>query len=115
MNAKTTTKTTTKTTKAARNTPVKATAAKPLSLVAFIVAGIEARKASAFYKSAFAYHKKAATVFPRERNNETRKALKMEDAQGVFAMHDKSILSAGNKQAQSMLDVFMMQASKATK
>lgn len=114
MNAKTQTQTTKapKANKAAGNTPANKAAVKPkaFSLIAFIVAGIEARKTSAFYKSAFAYHKKAKTAFPRERNNAARLALTKEACDAVFSMHDKMILASGNKDAQAMLDAYMSKA-----
>ena len=95
--------------KAAKAAP-KAAASAPQSLTAAIVTGIASRieKGSAFYARALQYHAKAATVFPRARNNETRASLKVEDVAQVFDMHDKKILAAGNAKGQAMLDVYMM-------
>lgn len=96
--------------------PAVKTAAKSAqapSIVAMIVEGIAKRIAggSSYYATALAYHKKAGTVFPRARNNETRAALKVEDVEQVFDMHDKRILASGNAKGQAMLDVYMMQRS----
>ena len=94
--------------------PAATAKAKPTSteagLIAFIVEGIAKRveAGSAFYKTALAYHARHKTVFPRARNNERRAALKREDAETVFSLHDKKILAPGNGTGQAMLDVYMM-------
>ena len=80
------------------------------AIIAMVVEGIAKRIAggSSYYATALAYHKKAGTVFPRARNNETRAALKVEDVETVFDMHDKRILASGNSKGQAMFDVYMM-------
>ena len=94
--------------------PTATAKAKPTSaeagLIAFIVEGIAKRVAegSTFYKTALAYHARHKTTFPRARNNERRAALKREDAETVFSLHDKKILAPGNGTGQAMLDVYMM-------
>ena len=80
------------------------------AIIAMIVEGITKRIAggSSYYATALSYHKKAGTVFPRARNNETRAALKVEDVEQVFDQHDKRILASGNSKGQAMFDVYMM-------
>ncbi len=91
-----------------------ANAATPAhAIIAMVVEGIAKRisAGSSYYATAIAYHKKAGTVFPRARNNETRAALKVEDVETVFDQHDKRILASGNSKGQAMFDVYMMAKS----
>ena len=90
--------------------PAEKTAASGPSIVAMVVEGIAKRIAggSSYYATALSYHKKAGTVFPRARNNETRASLKVEDVATVFEQHDKKILASGNAKGQAMFDVYMM-------
>ena len=80
------------------------------NIVAMIVEGIARRieAKSPYYATALAYHARNKTQFPRARNNETRAALKAEDVEQVFDMHDKKILASGNAKGQAMFDVYMM-------
>ena len=80
------------------------------AIIAMVVEGIAKRIAggSSYYATALSYHKKAGTVFPRARNNETRASLKVEDIETVFDQHDKRILASGNAKGQAMFDVYMM-------
>lgn len=96
------------TTPAKRNTA----RAKAFSLTAFIAEGIAARIALPFYKHALAYHKKAKTVFPRPRLDETRKALTKADVEAVFTKADKGILPSGDHKAQACFDVYMLSLKK---
>ena len=97
------------TTKPARKTAAKkTTAAKPFSLIAYVAEQVAARLSKPYYKTALAYHKRAATKFPRERIDEVRKALTKEDADKVFDKHDKGILPSGDKVGQACFDIYML-------
>ena len=74
---------------------------------------------SAFYGSALAYHRNKATVFPRARNageiarlSALPETAARAEVAAIVKMHDARTLTAGNKTAQSMFDIFMANRAK---
>lgn len=77
-------------------------------LVKKIVAHINDRisKGSSFYKSAVAYHTKAATVFPRAKL--AGHSLEEQAIIQVFKSEASNTLAAGSKDGQCVFDLFML-------
>lgn len=98
--------------KAAPKAEAQTTKAAPFfaTLYGMMIAGALGKAAQTFYKRADAYHAKAGTKFPRDRNTAAREALTGEAIKAVIKQAVSGNLPAGSMDGQAVYDAMRITA-----